>query len=74
MQAAIINLLQDLQEQFELTYLFIAHDLAVVEHISDRVLVMTQGKIVEAASADEIYQRPQHAYTQKLIAAVPKAF
>jgi len=73
-QAAIINLLQDLQEQFNLSYLFIAHDLAVVEHIRDRVLVMTQGKIVEAASADEIYQRPQHAYTQKLIAAVPKAF
>ncbi|MBI5688359.1 MAG: ABC transporter ATP-binding protein [Verrucomicrobia bacterium] len=73
-QAAIINLLQDLQEQFKLTYLFIAHDLAVVEHISDRVLVMTQGRIVEAASADEIYTRPQHPYTQKLIAAVPKAF
>ncbi|MFA5192786.1 MAG: ATP-binding cassette domain-containing protein [Verrucomicrobiia bacterium] len=73
-QAAIINLLQDLQEQFKLTYLFIAHDLAVVEHISDRVLVMTESKIVEAASADEIYQRPQHAYTQKLIAAVPKVF
>ncbi len=71
-QASIINLLQDLQEQYKLTYLFIAHDLAVVEHISDRVLVMTQSKIVEAASADEIYQRPQHAYTQKLIAAVPR--
>ena len=73
-QASIINLLQDLQEQFNLTYLVVAHDLAVVEHISDRVLVMTQGKIVEAASADDIYQRPQHPYTQKLIAAVPKAF
>jgi ABC-type oligopeptide transport system ATPase subunit len=73
-QAAIINLMQDLQEQYRLTYLFIAHDLAVVEHISDRVLVMTQGRIVEAASAEEIYSRPQHAYTQKLIAAVPKAF
>ncbi len=73
-QAAIINLMQDLQEQYRLTYLFIAHDLAVVEHISDRVLVMTQGKIVEAASAEDIYSRPQHAYTQKLIAAVPKAF
>ena len=73
-QAAIINLLQDLQEQFNLTYLVIAHDLAVVEHISNRVLVMTGGKIVEAASAEEIYQRPQHPYTQKLIAAVPKAF
>ncbi len=73
-QASIINLMQDLQEQYALTYLFIAHDLAVVEHISDRVLVMTQGRIVEAAQAEEIYSRPQHAYTQKLIAAVPKAF
>ena len=73
-QAAIINLMQDLQEQYRLTYLFIAHDLAVVEHISDRVLVMTQGRIVEAASAEDIYSHPQHAYTQKLIAAVPKAF
>ena len=73
-QAAIINLMQDLQEQYRLTYLFIAHDLAVVEHISDRVLVMTEGKIVEAASAEDIYSQPQHAYTQKLIAAVPKAF
>jgi peptide/nickel transport system ATP-binding protein/oligopeptide transport system ATP-binding protein len=73
-QAAIINLLQDLQEELGLTYLVIAHDLAVVEHISDRVLVMTGGKIVEAADAEEIYSRPRHAYTQKLIAAVPKAF
>jgi len=73
-QAAIINLLQDLQEQLNLTYLVIAHDLAVVEHISDRVLVMTEGRIVEAASAEAIYQHPQHPYTQKLIAAVPKAF
>ena len=73
-QASIVNLLQDLQDQLHLTYLFIAHDLAVVEHISDRVLVMTQGKLVEAASAEDIYLRPQHPYTQKLIAAVPKAF
>jgi oligopeptide transport system ATP-binding protein len=71
-QAQIINLLQDLQEQFKLTYLFIAHDLAVVEHISDRVLVMYYGKIVEAAPAEQIYAAPQHEYTKKLLAAVPK--
>ena len=55
----------------ELTYLFIAHDLAVVEHISDDVLVMTEGKIVECASSDELYANPQHPYTKKLLAAVP---
>src|SRR5207237_7980117 len=70
-QAQIINLLQDLQEKLKLTYLFIAHDLAVVEHISDRVLVMYFGKIVEEASAEEIYQNPQHRYTQALLSAVP---
>lgn len=71
-QAQIVNLLQDLQEQLGLTYLFIAHDLAVVEHISDHVLVMYRGKIVEAASAEAIYENPQHEYTRKLLAAVPK--
>ncbi len=71
-QAQIVNLLQDLQEELGLTYLFIAHDLAVVEHISDYVLVMNQGKIVEAASAESIYANPQHEYTQKLLSAVPK--
>ncbi len=71
-QAAIVNLLQDLQEQLGLTYLFIAHDLAVVEHISDQVLVMYRGQIVEAASSEEIYENPQHAYTKQLLAAVPK--
>lgn len=70
-QAQIVNLLQDLQEQLGLTYLFIAHDLAVVEHISDFVLVMHHGKIVEAASAEAIYNDPQHDYTKKLLAAVP---
>jgi len=70
-QAQIINLLQDLQEVFGLTYLFVAHDLAVVEHISDEVLVMTEGKIVEQASADALYANPQHPYTKKLLAAVP---
>jgi peptide/nickel transport system ATP-binding protein/oligopeptide transport system ATP-binding protein len=71
-QAQIVNLLQDLQEELGLSYLFIAHDLAVVEHISDQVLVMYRGKIVEAAPAEEIYANPQHEYTRKLLAAVPK--
>ena len=70
-QAQIVNLLQDLQEELGLTYLFIAHDLAVVEHISDQVLVMTQGRIVEQASAEDIYRNPQHEYTRRLLAAVP---
>jgi oligopeptide transport system ATP-binding protein len=71
-QAQIVNLLQDLQEELGLTYLFIAHDLAVVEHISDFVLVMNQGRIVEAATAESIYENPQDEYTRKLLSAVPK--
>jgi len=71
-QAQIVNLLQDLQEELGLTYLFIAHDLAVVEHMSDHVLVMYRGKIVESAPAEAIYENPQHEYTKKLLAAVPK--
>lgn len=70
-QAQIVNLLQDLQEQLGLTYLFIAHDLAVVEHVSDHVLVMHHGKIVESAPAEQIYEAPKHDYTRKLLAAVP---
>jgi len=70
-QAQIVNLLTELQEKLKLTYLFIAHDLAVVEHISDRVLVMYFGKIVEEATADEIYSNPMHKYTQALLSAVP---
>ena len=71
-QAQIVNLLQDLQEQLGIAYLFIAHDLAVVEHISDHVLVMHNGKIVESASADAIYNNPQAEYTKSLLAAVPQ--
>lgn len=71
-QAQIVNLLEDLQEQLGISYLFIAHDLAVVEHISDFVLVMHHGKIVEAAPAAEIYANPQHEYTKTLLAAVPQ--
>lgn len=70
-QAQIVNLLQDLQEQFGIAYLFIAHDLAVVEHISDHVLVMHRGKIVESAPAEAIYKDPQNEYTKSLLAAVP---
>ncbi len=71
LQAQIINLLEDLQEQFDLTYLFITHDLSVVRHVSDHITVMYLGKLVELADRTSLHGSPRHPYTQALLSAVP---
>ena len=73
-QAQVLNLLQDLQDEFGLSYIFISHDLAVVKYISDQVMVMNDGEIIEIANSDEIYRHPKMPYTQRLLAAIPKGW
>jgi ABC-type oligopeptide transport system ATPase subunit len=73
-QAQIVNLLMDLQERLKLTYLFIAHDLRLVEHICNRVAVLYRGRIVEMAPANSLFASPRHAYTQALLTAVPRPY
>jgi peptide/nickel transport system ATP-binding protein len=71
-QAQVLNLLNELKEEFGLTYIFISHDLSVVKYMSDRMIVMQEGKIQEMGDADQIYNKPETGYTQKLIDAVPE--
>ena len=73
-QAQVLNLLQDLQDEFGMSYIFISHDLAVVKYISDQVMVMSEGEIVEIADSDEIYRHPRMPYTQRLLASIPKGW
>jgi peptide/nickel transport system ATP-binding protein len=71
-QAQVLNLLQDLQDEYHLSYIFISHDLAVVKYISDRVMVMNEGELIEVADSDEIYRNPQQEYTRRLLASIPR--
>jgi peptide/nickel transport system ATP-binding protein len=71
-QAQVLNLLQDLQDEYKMSYIFISHDLSVVRYIADRVMVMHHGSVVEIADSDELYRNPQHPYTQSLLAAIPR--
>jgi len=71
-QAQVLNLLQDLQEEFGMSYIFISHDLSVVKYLADQVMVMHQGKVVELANSDELYHNPTHAYTRQLLSAIPR--
>ena len=73
-QAQVLNLLQDLQDEYQMSYIFISHDLAVVKYISDQVMVMNQGEVVEVANSDDIYLKPQHPYTQKLLGSIPRGW
>jgi peptide/nickel transport system ATP-binding protein len=73
-QAQVLNLLQDLQDEYRLSYIFISHDLAVVKYISDQIMVMNNGEIVEIADSDEIYRNPRQPYTQRLLASIPKGW
>ncbi|MDX8154830.1 ABC transporter ATP-binding protein [Acinetobacter pittii] len=73
-QAQVLNLLQDLQDEFGLSYIFISHDLSVVKYISDQVMVMNHGEVVEIANSDELYAHPQHDYTKRLLQAIPQGF
>ncbi|WP_313176787.1 ABC transporter ATP-binding protein, partial [Massilia sp.] len=71
-QAQVLNLLQDLQDEYKMSYIFISHDLSVVRYIADRVMVMHHGSVVEMADSDELYRNPQHDYTKSLLAAIPR--
>ena len=70
----MLNLLQDLQDELGMSYIFISHDLAVVKYMADQVMVMNEGKIVEIADSDEIYLSPQHPYTKKLLSSIPRGW
>ena len=73
-QAQVLNLLQDLQDEYHMSYIFISHDLAVVKYISDQVMVMSDGDVIEVANSDDIYLNPQQEYTRKLLGSIPKGW